>query len=115
MEFKDILIVILIALMVSLGVGFYFNQPSDNLGGQQFTTAPNFRYGYRVAGTEVIDSSRNMTVSDLTASDDMTLGTASENLCMKRYLGGVAYYISFATTSGDGTFIATSTAPTGCP
>ena len=75
---------------------------------------------YDINGTEVLNSSREITVTkstnsgDSSIADDLTVGSTTGNGCIGKYKGGVLYYIDFATTTGNGTFIVTSTKPTGC-
>lgn len=100
MEIKDFIYTIIIALVVSLGVGFYFNQPNDNLGGQLFVQQPNFRYGYKIAGTEAMDSSRNISAGTISGSTGTFTGAISGTTgTFTGEITGTGLDLDFAATS----------------
>lgn len=126
MEFKDYLVIIVI-FAILLGVYHYtFNGKEDNLGLVVWQDKMDFRNGFSINSTDVLTSARALTVAsasvsgdlivtdDATITDDINVGSASANGCIGKYKGGVLYYIDFATSTGNGTFIVTSTKPTGC-
>ena len=122
MEFKDYFVIIVI-FAILLGVyHFTFDKKVDNpnLGLVVWQDKMDFRNGFSVNGTDVLNSSREITVTkstnsgDSSITDDLTVGATTGDGCIGKYKGGVLYYIDFATTTGNGTFIVTSTKPTGC-
>ena len=121
MDFKDIIITIVICVLVVLGLQ-YFKQvdSSDKTVGTTYLKEAMSAPSYYIDGTEVLNSSREITVTkstnsgDSSIADDLTVGSTTGNGCIGKYKGGVLYYIDFATTTGNGTFIVTSTKPTGC-
>lgn len=121
MEFKDYLVIIVIFAILLAGYHFTFKaKDNPNLGLVVWQDKMDFRNGFSVNGTDVLNASREITVSkstnsgDSSIADDLTVGATTGNGCIGKYKGGVLYYIDFATSTGNGTFIVTSTKPTGC-
>ena len=134
METKDIFTMVIIASVVFLGLNC-FSQPDENLGGQIFVTQPSFKYGFKVAGTEMVDESRNIAAGTITAStvtgtgeltatgvviadttsSTLEIGSAIANgHCIQVYASEGVAYVVFATSSGDGSTVVTSTKPANC-
>lgn len=121
MEFKDYFVIIVIFAILLAGYHFTFKaKDNPNLGLVVWQDKMDFRNGFSVNGTDVLNASREITVSkstnsgDSSIADDLTVGATTGNGCIGKYKGGVLYYIDFATSTGNGTFIVTSTKPTGC-
>jgi hypothetical protein len=120
MELKDIFITIVICLIVSFAVQYLPSLTKPVSLGTTFLKEDISASGFQINGTAVINSSRvfsgvDMTLTgDATVTDDLNVGSTSGNGCIKKYKGGVAYYIDFTTSTANGTFIVTSTKPTGC-
>lgn len=122
MEFKDYFVIIVIFAILLFGYHYTFNKKVDNpnLGLVVWQDKMDFRNGFSVNGTDVLNASREITVAkstnsgDSSIADDLTVGSKTGNGCIGKYKGGVLYYIDFATSTGNGTFIVTSTKPTGC-
>jgi len=124
MEAKDLITIVIVSLIVSILAVVYvpnFIPKSQNLGGNTIhTLIEDFVAGIKVNGNTLVDGDRAITAvsatltGDVTVADDLNIGSTSGNGCIKKYKGGVAYYIDFTTSSANGAFIVTSTKPTGC-